>query len=238
MQFLDHFIIGVSSLYDQGEGDIKKINPAYFIDKERDRYERKNRHGKVISVPLVYRELNHTPIDPGLPTPRIFIGHDDIQQKINEGYRWSNANYHPSTAERVYEYITVADYGRMITAKAGDMVWFHPSVTEDENYLGEKDGLSLYKAAVTEIICCGDIPQGGHVIVEPVGLANERDGILLAVEDQDEALRGRIKYARPGSGLEPGTMVYFQENANWEYWMDGVRYFAMLEENILLREAI
>lgn len=237
LKLLDHFIIAVPSILDEGNdaGGLKKYNAAYFIDKERDRFERKLRKGTILAVPIAFREINHMPIDPGLPTPRLFIGHDAIEQKINDGYRWSNAQYNPSATEG-FDYVTVADYGRMITAKVGDEVYFHPRVTEDENYHGRDGDLLLYRAPVTDLICIEEMPQGGHIIVEPVAKQKEMDGILLNVDDEDVLLEGIVKFCRPGCGLELGSRVFFQHDSNWDFWIGADRYFAMLEENILLKE--
>lgn len=235
IQLLDHFIIALPKVFDEGSdpGGLKRINTAYFIEKERDRYTRKVMKGTIYSVPVVYRELNHMPIDPGLPNHKLFIGHDAIQKKVNEGYGWTNHQYHPGAREG-FDYITVADYGRMITAKKGDEIYFHPSVTESENELGEADGLLLYRAMVTELIAVGTVPQGGHVLVEPLAKANYSGEIVLSVDGEDKLLEGIVKFSRDGSGVSPGDHVCFQEDSNWDFFIGGVRYFAMLEENLLM----
>ena len=50
---LDHFVIAVKAVWDEGSGGIRKMNPAFFIDKERDRYERKLTSGIILNKPLV-----------------------------------------------------------------------------------------------------------------------------------------------------------------------------------------
>ena len=234
MQLLDHFLISVPHVFDEGEGDIKTMNAAHYIDKERDRYERKVMKGIVHKAPLAFREINHMPIDPGFPNHKLFVSHDAIQEMVNKGYKWDNTSYHPGIKEH-FEYITIADYGRMITAKEGDEIYFHPSVTELENYHGEINGQSLFKASVHELISVGTVPQGGYVLVKPHMEDTKHGDLVVTLEDTHRLLEGTVKYARPESKLS-GAFVYFQEGSDWIVNINGERLFAMLEENVLLKK--
>lgn len=233
----DQFLIAVSGVFDerQDQSGFKMMVSAHYIDQERDRYERKIRSGLVYSAPTIFSERNHMPIDPGIPNARLYVGHDAIQQKINEGYKWGNHNYHPGATEH-FKYLTVADYARMITAKAGDQVYFHPSVTEPDNYFGQWQGMELYRAQVHEIIAVGTIPQAGWILVEPHLEQKDGDGIVVTTEDVDKMLEGTIKYCRPGGPFNSGDHVFFQEGSDWSFEINGERLFAMLEENIVLQK--
>lgn len=225
----DRFIIAVSNVWDEG-GDFKHLNAAHYIDKERDRYERKIRQGVVFRAPSSYSEANCMPIDIGTPPPRLYVSHDDIQQKVNEGYKdLKYLRYHPGMLES-FPYLSFADYGRRITAKDGDSIYFHPSVTEPENLLGTYQDKELYLAGVHELISVGTVPQGFYILVEPHAEERERSGLLLNVDEQDKLLEGTVKYS---SSIAPGTIVNFQQDSNWEFIIEGQRLYAMLEENII-----
>ena len=232
IRLLDHFVIAVKAVWDEGSSGIRKMNPAFFIDKERDRYERKLTSGIILNKPLVYRETPHMPLDPGIPTPRRYVSHDDIQAMVMQGYPWGQEQYNPSTNENVFSYVTVADYGRMIDVKIGSTVYFHPSVTEEDNYLGEHDGMALFKAAVTEIVFSDGIPQGGYVILKP--MAMEQASLITSLDPEDSEKLGTVAYARSGSEFTTGMLVMFVDNANWEFWIEGERYYAMREDEIIL----
>lgn len=250
IRLLDQFLIAVPNIWDEGDvAGVKTLNPAIFIDKERDRYERKVLKGIVYSAPIGYSEEPHMPVDPGIPNHKLFVGHDAIHGMINQGYRWGNEKYHPGAKER-FEYLTRGDYGRLITAKAGDDIYFHPSVTEEENYHGDIEGYKLYRAQVHELIAVvshlpwGDkfsgahltsvMPQGFYTLIEPHAEDKEAGGLILSSEDSDRALEGTVRYAREGSIVKPGEFVYFKEGADWALMIEDQRLFAMLEEDILL----
>lgn len=232
IRLLDHFLISVPAVFEADTHDgIKSTNTAFFVDKERDRYERKVRRGIVHAAPIGYTETKHMPIDPGLPNPKLYVGHDDIQQKINEGYHWSNAQYHPGGTNH-FKYISRAGYGERIDAKEGDEVYFHPSVTEPENEMSP----GIYRCQVHELISVGTRPQGFWILVEPHAETNESLGLSLSVDGQDKMLEGTVRYAREGCEFILGQKVFFQEGSDWEFFIGEERLFAMLEENLLLTE--
>ena len=67
LQLVDAFLIAVPSVYDEGDGEIKQTNTAFFIEKERDRYERKVTKGIIHRMPVGYSEERHNPLDEGIP---------------------------------------------------------------------------------------------------------------------------------------------------------------------------
>lgn len=235
IRLLDSLLIAVPKIFDDGDGEIKTRNLAYYIDKERDRYERKVLCGTIYRSPVAYSQENHMPIDPGIPNPKLHIGHDDIQMMVNMGYDWGNEKYHPGTTEH-FKYFSRADYGKMITAKDGDSVYFHPSVTEQDNFVMETDGQFIFRAQVHELIAVGNVPQGGYLLVKPHAADNEINGLSISVDDTDKALEGTVAYCRPGLEFKPGDVVAFQEGSDWSFYIEGERLFAMLEENVLAVE--
>jgi co-chaperonin GroES (HSP10) len=241
MQLTDYHVISVERIYDDrlSETGLIKLNTAWYrVEKELDRYERKCLEGKIVSVPAFYSNKNHMPIDPGIPNPRIYVGHDAIQIKANQGYDWGNEKYYPGMNDKI-DFETIADYGAKIDAKVGDRVFFHPSVTEPENFLKEENGVMFYKASVEELICVvSDTirPQGGYVLVEPV-METENEiksdtGLILKGDVEAKLLQGVIKYCREGSGLSQGMDILYQVYANWELTIDGIKYYAMKEDEI------
>ena len=235
LQLIDAFLIAVPSVFDEGTGPLKHTNTAFFIDKERDRYERKITKGVIHRIPVGYSEERHMPIDEGIPNYKRYIGHDAIQQKANEGMGWGNEKYHPGAHEG-WQYVSREDYGKVITAREGDVVFFHPAVTEPDNHILDIPGYSVFKAEVHEIIAVLRdgviIPQGFHVLVKPHEENTDRSGLSIAIEAEDLPLEGTVVYGRS----MVGEVVYFQEGSDWSFDFIGTRLFAMLEENILGRK--
>lgn len=243
---MDLHIIRIDSVWDDRpvEG-IVPMNAAYWtVDKEMDRYERKLLQGTVEAIPMGYSETQYNPLDSGLPPARLFVGHDAIQLQRNYGRKdWGREKYHPGLKER-YEYMTVSEYGAMIDLRVGEKVYFHPSVTEPENRLEDK----LYLATVDQLICgvyygyevTGGTtktyirPQGGFVLIEPVmDTQLESSGIIIKQEAEAVLLEGIVRHTRPGSGLEEGERIYYQEYSDWALKIEGTVYYAMLEENVV-----
>lgn len=241
VEFFDKHIIKVESVYDGRPTDtgILRLNTAWYrTEKELDRYERKLLQGTIVGVPLGYSEKGYMPIDPGIPNPKIFIGHDAIQKIINSGdTTWSNAKYHPGLTEKI-DFETIADYGFKIDAKIGEKVYFHPSVTESENVYGENE----YLASVDQIICVireGTIvPQGGFVLVEPVidETLESSTGLITGLESEPVPLEGIVRHVRDGIDIQKGDRILYQDAADWEVTIEGIKYYAMKEDEIWIKQ--
>jgi len=221
MKLFDHYILYIDNIWDEPVvGGLQLANGLRWIDKERDRYERKRRWGIVHAEPAGLTGKDHNFIDPGWPNPRIHVGHDLIQEKVNMGFEeyhdWE-LFYNLATHEEIM-YDTLADYPT--DARVGEKVYFHPSVTEPEN----KVGPNLYKCRVDLLVCV--MPsfrmQAGYVLVKPIEKAHEIAGLVLGTEK--ELLHG----------LLDGQEVLFQDHADWEYEIDGVQYYAMKREDVLM----
>lgn len=227
----DHYLISVPKVFDDLESETGLIgrNTVWYIDEERDRYERKVRKGIVISKPEVFSEGLYQPVDPGVPNGTVYIGHDVIQEASNAG-RKQLPKYNPSTKETI-DFISLADIARLVDVKVGEEVYFHPNVTEEEN----KHSEGVYKALPDALICVGTRMQGGWVLVEPIAEESIVDGFMVSVEKGKKLLEGIVRHIRNRPDLNPGDHVFFQEDSNWEYEVEGTVYFAMKEENIWMK---
>lgn len=242
IHLFDHFIIKVDSVYDErpAESGLIKINHAFYIEKERDRFERKLLCGTVQAVPFGYSTGNYMPVDCGVPPYKLYIGHDAIQRQVNMGYKdWEDFQnyYHPGLKES-FDFLSMEHYGRMIDAKVGEKVYFHPSVTEEENYMSP----GVYRANGDKLICVvGDTirPQAGYVLVEPhFDTQMEESGFIIRAESEVKLLEGTVRYARPGSDLVEGDFILHMEDANWEIIIEGVKYYAMKEDEVFLKKVM
>ena len=235
IRLLDQFLIAVPQVFDEGNvGGLKYLNAAHYVDKERDRYERKIRKGIIYKRPMGFTNENHMPIDLGMPPYRLYISHYDIQKQVNQGTNWANEKYHPGLKED-YDYLTRADYGKLISAQDGDEVYFHPSVTEPENFFAIIDGQEIYRAQVHEIIFAAGKTQGFHVMVEPHIKDSTQAGLQISIDDEHKLLEGTVKYCRENGPVAAGEFVYFQADSEWEFEINGEKLFVMLEENLLMK---
>lgn len=223
MKLLDHYIIKVETVWETGMvGNIQTQWGQRYPDQERDRYERKRLHGTVVSTPAGFTLNNHIFQDPGFPNPRLHVGHDLIQSKINEGFEeyhnWERF-YNLATNDHI-EYDTLADYP--CDAKVGERVYFHPQVTEPENQMAPL----LFKCRTDELICVADPirMQGGYILVEPIETQNEVAGIIL--ESTTELQRGIIRHGGSGD-------ILFTNYADWLYEVNGVKYYAMRQDDVM-----
>lgn len=236
----DHFVIQVDSVYDQrpGETGLEKINHAWYIEKERDRYERKLRFGTIIAAPMGYSETDYMPVDIGTPAYKLFIGHDAIQKQVNMGYKeWEKSEnyYHPGTVEK-FKFLSMQHYGRMIDAKVGEKVYFHPSVTEEENKLSE----NTYLAIADKLICVVDGEnirvQAGYMLVEPhMDSVLEESGFIVKLQEEAKMLEGTVRHIRAGASLKDGDSILFMEDANYEFEVEGINFYAMKEDEALMK---
>ena len=239
----DYHIICIDRVYDDREtatGLIRLNAGWYRTEKEMDRYERKLLSGTIAEVPIGYSEKEYMPLDPGVPNPMLFIGHDAIQKQINIGNPWGNEKYHPGLKEKL-EFMTIAEYGALIDAQVGEKVYFHPSVTESENLIKEEDGKTYYLAAVDQIICvvtdAGIRPQGGFVLIEPhYEEEMERSGLIVELESVPKAQEGTVRYARADAEMKPDDHVLYLTDADWSIEIEGKTYYAMREEEITMKK--
>lgn len=239
MILYDHYLISVSKVFDDlKEGSLIGRNTAWYVEQERDRYMRKVRKGLVMAKPMGYTETNYQPIDPGVPNHRIYVGHDTLQEMAAAGRKSATIKYYPSTKEQI-DFISLADIGALVDVEVGEVVYFHPNVTEPENLHQELETETIYRALPDALICVGTRMQAGWVLVEPIEDEVVTDtGLVTSIEPVKKLLQGIVRHIRLREDLKPGDHVYFQEDSNWEYEVEGVTYYAMKEENIWMKRTL
>lgn len=234
MTLTDYFLISIPKVFDDLQTDTGLIgrNNVWYIDKERDRYSRKIRNGKVVALPMGYSDGNYSPIDPGVPNHRIYLGHDAIQASVNMGR--NPKAYYPGSKEQI-DFKSLADIGALVDVQIGEMVYFHPNVTEPDNVHQELEGETIYRCLPDVLICVGTRMQAGWVLVEPHAAESVVDGFIVSVEPVSKMLEGTVAHIRDREHLKAGDHVYFQLDSNWEYEVDGNVYFAMRDENVWMK---
>lgn len=238
IQLFDYHIIKIDSVYDQRptETGLIRLNAAWYREeKELDRYERKLLTGTIAQVPIGYTENNFMPIDPGIPNHKIFVGHDIIQNQRNIGYDWTNEQYHPGAKESI-NFETIADWGAKIDARQGEKCYFHPSVTETENFV--EDG--HYRCAVHELICVirdgRPVPQGGYILIKPIveEQLESESGLITKLEGEADVLYGTVAYS--AGELQSGQKILFLEYSDWKVIIESEELYALREDEILAYE--
>lgn len=248
MRLVDNYVIKVDNVWEETvvEG-IQLLNHHLYIDKERDRLERKRIYGTVEQLPAGFSGKMHQPIDPGWPNPRLAVGHDLIQTKVNQGmddYHTDWEKYYNLASKEDLEYTTLADYP--CDVEIGEKVYFHPSVTEEENEVGP----GLFKCRPDQLFCvveslfrAGIDPYSGdskplisthtrfrmqsfHLLVEPI---EEDIQILEEINEEKKMYQGIVRH-----GALQGQKIWFQVDANWEVEIEGVVYYVMTEEDVFV----
>lgn len=159
--------------------------------------EKRRIYGTVIGVPdrLVFNPDDPVlirQVDPGLPIPERYIGHDLIKKvgtisrcvcqgecKCEMLLKYGCFNYEP-------QYKKVPDIEMQV--EIGDKIYFHFNSLESENRIKLKDGIPFYKISYHNILCVVRngkiIPVSGHTLVSPI---YDED-----VVDIGQGLRGKI----------------------------------------------
>ncbi len=241
MQILhDYFLVELDRLFETQEtkSGLLPLNEEWVQPNQEDRNIYKRIYGTVVSVPRGFTSLKIDPIDPGHPNHRLFIGHDIIQHNVNEGYKWSNDNYHPGTVDN-YEFVTIEDVARLVNVNVGDRIYAHPNVFEGENAMWKKDGKYTFRVRVDEIICSvvnGVIrAQGLHTILDPVWEKDSdiisKGGLFIKPQAEKKPNQGILLYGR--EGLPVGELVFFMQDADWTLGIEGKEVYVIKEDELL-----
>lgn len=237
----DYVILELDRIYDVREvSGIITLNDAYIQEGERDRNIYKRIHGTVTAIPRGYTDLKIDPQDPGMPNPRIFVGHDIIAERVSEGYPWTREeHYHPGTTES-YEFKTVADFAQHVDVRVGDTVYVHPNQLEEDNFLWKKDGKYYFRVRVDQILCAvrdGElVPQGQYVILKPHMESESeimRSGIQVKMSVEAKPQQGFVLCARP-EFCPKGILVFFVYDADWLITVEGQTCYCVKEEEIMM----
>lgn len=248
--YQDYIVFVIDKRYeDQGNSGIIKINTAWINEEESERFSHKRLYGEVISVPKVFSDARVKAIDPGLPTPKVCVDHDWIQDKRNRGYtNHSRRDHYPSTFDG-YEFITMADIAKLSDVRVGDRIYFDEKTTEPENYLGKHNGKESFKILLSDIFCvvrdedAGPyvkktiIPQGGWALIEPDMETWEdiktKSGIIKKPSPEAKSLLGFIRHIRQRPDMTVGTKIIYVRDADWTIKVEGKDYYAIHEDDIL-----
>lgn len=260
----DFYLVWVDQIWESKETKSGLITSnTNFIAKQNaseeveDRGEFKRRYGYVMEVPASFSDNDVEMIDPGLPTPRRYVGHDWLQMMRIAGYRGYREHetpftkYYPSTFER-YETIKMSDIGKMVDAKVGDLVYFDHKSTDVERYMGPFKEGHLFSIQVNEIMCVVKesaifagynkykerriFPQGGWVFVK-LNMESWEDitlpGTDIVIKCAPEALPLQGKVVAAQNKKLEGKNVLFERDADAPITIGEQELTVMPESDIL-----
>jgi co-chaperonin GroES (HSP10) len=238
----DYFAVAIDCKYEESKtkSGIILLNTAYVDDTDMDRYTNKRIYGTVVAAPRSFSNNPYRAIDDGKPNYRKYIGHDDIVDKINRGYRnHAEKTYYPSTFD-AYDVVTYADIAQKVDVKIGDTVYFTPQTTEPENYLGKHKGKDVYRVIVSDLWCSfrddQAIMQGEWVLVKPNKETWEDittpAGVIKKPRPDAKYLEGFIAHSKHDH-LSVGTKIIYIPNADCDVKIRDEEYFIMPAQDIL-----
>jgi co-chaperonin GroES (HSP10) len=251
----DFYLVLLDEIWESGktQSGIITSNTNIIHEEQEDRGEFKRRYGTVLEVPLSFSDAHVDTIDPGLPTPKAYVGHEWIQKMRNAGYEGydSNAKYYPSTYPH-HQTITKKDYAKKVDVKVGDLIYFRDVATDVERYMGKYNGKHLFSISVDEIHCKIEespvfagynkfkqkriIAQGGWVLVE-INMETWQDittpsGVIIKVAPEALPLQGKIVAAQR-EDLVVGSNILFHQDADAPITVEGRKLTVMQEYDIL-----
>jgi co-chaperonin GroES (HSP10) len=237
---VDYFTVSIEHLYEEkkSKSGIIAVNTAWIDEEEGERFNHKRIYGTVLSVPKSYSQNAYRAIDSGMPAYRKFIGHEEIVDKINRGYRnHAEKSYYPSTFDK-YNVVTMEDVGKRVNIRVGDKIYFMPQVTEDVNFVSKEDGKMIYKVPVTEIIfnSTTGMTQGEWVLVEPVRETwddvTTASGIITKSKLDNKWLEG-VVWESGYDFCKPGMRILYLPNADCPVTVEGKELFVMPVQDIM-----
>lgn len=253
----DFYLVKLDEIWEsrKTKSGIVTSNTAIQNNNEEleDRGEFKRRYGIVVECPLSLSDNELELIDPGLPQPRRYVGHEWIQRNNlmgQRGYRDHEnprKKYYPSTFEK-YETTKFSDL--KIDVKVGDKIYFDHKATDVERYMGKHEGGHLFSIQANEILCKVKkspvflnheryvheiFPQGGWVFVQ-INFESWTDittpsGVIMKVAPEAVPLQGRVVAAQKKE-LE-GKNVLFERDADAPITIDQRELTCMPESDIL-----
>lgn len=232
----DFYIVELEQIWDveRTKSKIITLNDAHIDSRAKnDDWERnkfKRIYGTLIRAPRGFSGQRINPVETGSPQPRIYIGHDLIQEKINEGFDWNNRNYHPGMLDN-FQFTTTEDYGNLVDAKEGERVFVNPMALEPDHFIGTGEGgKPHFKVRVDDILGAGSPVrgQGGWVWVYP-----EKETWEELTTDSGIITKSSLGYKKLRGKLSTGESIYFQTNSEWPFMVDGVEMYCTESENVL-----
>jgi len=253
----DYFTVAIESRYNEtkSKSGIILINTAWIDDRDMDRNEHKRIYGTVIGVPKIFSDTPYRAVDDGMPAYHKYVGHDDIVDKMNRGYKnHDDKSYYPSTFEK-YDVVTMADISKTTDIKEGDKVYFMPQATEDEHMIEKEKGMEVYRISVSEIICVvrtvidtddtGSVEVGAHrkiimqgewVLVKPNKESwdeiTSRSGIIMKARPEAKWLEGIVAHSRH-EHLKVGAKIVYLPNADCPVKIEDEDYYVMPAQDVI-----
>jgi co-chaperonin GroES (HSP10) len=251
----DYFIVSIERKYEdtKTKSGIILLNAAYVDDGDMDRYQSKRLYGDVVEAPVSFSDTPYQAVYDGMPSYRKFIGHDNIVDKINRGYRnHAEKSYYPSTFDN-YDVVTMADIAKNVHVQKGDRIYFLPQCTEPENFIQNDGDKMLYKICVTDIMCavrpgikdtddglllCDRIwMQGEWVLVKPNMETWEeittKSGIIMKPHPTAKVLEGTVAFHTKHPWVNEGDRIVYLPNADCEVTVEGEKYWVMPVSDII-----
>ena len=252
----DYYIIRIDKRYEDTSksGKVISVNTSTFRDtqdapEQRDdaHYRHKRLYGTIVSVPLNFTDERVDFIDPGLPNPGIYVGHDLIMNMRKQGLK-TVPSYNPSSQDN-FERVSRLEYSKLMSVELGDKVYFSYMVTEPDNQLDDK-GL-LYKVLLTDIYCVVRrkrssidsryrteiIMQGGWILAEPNMESWEEiktpSGVYRKSSPEAKYLEATVRHVRSRDGLKPGDKIFYEIASNVPIEVEGKTYFCMREDEVM-----
>lgn len=262
----DYYLVLIDQLFESytTPSGLISMNTAVVNSETEERSEHKRRYGTVLEVPLTFTDAHVSIVDPGMPHPRRFVGHEWIEMMRQAGYRqgvraYNERAYYPSTFEK-YDEITCRDVARGVDVKKGDKVYFSENATEEDRFMGPYKGGLMYSVRVDEIQAVvreGNVfqgysglkqkkilMQGGWVLVrldmeswEEISIPIPGQAVPLVVKSAPEAkpLRGWVEEVAPRPDLKRGDHIVFERDADAPCMVEGKELVIMKDEDILAK---
>lgn len=253
-ELFNYYTVAIEKEFEDGESEsgIIQLNAKWIDKEEGDRFKYKRLYGDCISGPVGFDDTAVSVVDPGVPEPKVYVTHEQIDARVKTGDRlWSRNDYNPSTWEG-FEVKTLEEYATRVNVRENEKIYFMETVSEPENYLGKDDaGRLLYRCRVDQIICVirddfenpgqkKPVMQGNWVLVEPdmetwADITTE-GGVIMKVAPEAKPLRAFIKHIGPNAVLSPGDLIYYLPDSNWGITVEGIEYFGIKTQEIILKK--
>lgn len=260
----DYYLVLVAQLFESRTtpAGIITMNTAIVNPETEERTEHKRRYGTVLEIPANFTDADVSMVDPGLPSPRRYVGHEWIEMMRQAGYSqglrpYDQAVYYPSTFEK-YDTITCADIAKQVDVKKGDKIYFTENATEEDRFMGKYNGGLMYAIRVDEIqavvremkIFTGMKPQkriymqGGWVLVEndmetweeiSIPIPGQPIPLVVKAAPEHKPLRGWVREVAKRPDLKVGDHIVYERDADAPCVVEGKELVIMKDEDILAK---
>lgn len=234
----DYFIVTIDQQYETSAlpSGIIPVSGAWVDPEDENSNKHKRVYGKVITCPETFSDTVCSLVDPGLPPPEPFVGHDMIQARVNQGYGFESLpKYYPSTFDK-FGQITFADIAKKVNVKINDRIYFDHNAINPDNLLGMHQGKEMYKIRVDQIYCSVVRILENVDWVSWIDVIQMQGGWALVQPDMETweditTPSGIITKAQPGARFEQqfdetGTPLGYEMVVEGRYLTGFVRHIA------------